>query len=165
VIRESLLLAAAGGLAGVLLGALVTAGYAASQGWQAVVPPLAIGGGLLAAAAIGALAGLTPRCAPPACHPPTPSDRCDHRVARSQRKGCPSCATRATWSRHRSSARTRETSIPYAASQTSERRSADARRRDERQLTARASPPRPRPAPHMRLPHPARERRPPRATA
>jgi putative ABC transport system permease protein len=60
VIRESLLLAAAGGLAGVLLGALVTAGYAASQGWQAVVPPLAIGGGLLAAAAIGALAGLYP---------------------------------------------------------------------------------------------------------
>jgi putative ABC transport system permease protein len=59
-LSESLLLAAAGGLAGVLLGALVTAGYAASQGWQTVVPPLAIGGGLLAAAAIGALAGLYP---------------------------------------------------------------------------------------------------------
>jgi putative ABC transport system permease protein len=57
---ESLLLAAAGGLAGVLLGALVTTGYAASQGWHTVVPPLALGGGLLAAAAIGALAGLYP---------------------------------------------------------------------------------------------------------
>jgi putative ABC transport system permease protein len=59
-LSESLLLAAAGGLAGVLLGALVTAGYAASQDWQAVVPPLAIGGGLIAAAIIGALAGLYP---------------------------------------------------------------------------------------------------------
>jgi putative ABC transport system permease protein len=59
-LSESLLLAAAGGLAGVLIGALVTTGYAASQGWQAVVPPLAIGGGLAAAAAIGALAGLYP---------------------------------------------------------------------------------------------------------
>jgi putative ABC transport system permease protein len=59
-ISESLMLAAAGGLAGVLLGVLVTTGYAASQGWQAVVPPLAIGGGLVAATAIGALAGLYP---------------------------------------------------------------------------------------------------------
>jgi putative ABC transport system permease protein len=59
-LTESLLLAAAGGTAGVLLGALVTAGYATSQGWQTVVPPLAIGGGLVAAAAIGALAGLYP---------------------------------------------------------------------------------------------------------
>ncbi|MGH2947497.1 MAG: ABC transporter permease [Solirubrobacteraceae bacterium] len=59
-LSESLLLAAAGGLAGVLLGALVTAGYAAGQDWQAVVPPLAVGGGLVAAAAIGALAGLYP---------------------------------------------------------------------------------------------------------
>jgi putative ABC transport system permease protein len=59
-LSESLLLAAAGGLAGVLLGALVTTGYAASQGWQTVVPPLAIAGGLVAAAAIGALAGLYP---------------------------------------------------------------------------------------------------------
>jgi putative ABC transport system permease protein len=59
-LTESLLLAAAGGLAGVLLGAIVTSGYAASQDWQTVVPPLAIGGGLIAAAAIGALAGLYP---------------------------------------------------------------------------------------------------------
>ena len=59
-LAESLLLAAAGGLAGVALGAAVTAGYAASQGWQTVVPPVAVGGGLGAAAAIGAIAGLYP---------------------------------------------------------------------------------------------------------
>jgi putative ABC transport system permease protein len=59
-LSESLLLAAAGGLASVLLGALVTAAYAASQDWQTVVPPLAIAGGLIAAATIGALAGLYP---------------------------------------------------------------------------------------------------------
>jgi FtsX-like permease family protein/response regulator receiver domain-containing protein len=57
---ESLLLAALGGAAGVALGAVVTLGYAASQDWQAVVPPVAIGGGLLAATAIGAIAGLYP---------------------------------------------------------------------------------------------------------
>lgn len=60
VLSESLLFAGARGLAGVLLGAFVTTGYAAGNGWHAVVPPLAIGGGLLAAAAIGALAGLYP---------------------------------------------------------------------------------------------------------
>jgi putative ABC transport system permease protein len=59
-VTESLLLAVAGGFAGVLLGALVTAGYATSQDWQAVVPSLAIAGGLLAAATIGALAGVYP---------------------------------------------------------------------------------------------------------
>jgi putative ABC transport system permease protein len=59
-LTESLLLAAGGGLAGVALGALVTAGYAASQGWQAVIPPVALAGGLAAASAIGAVAGLYP---------------------------------------------------------------------------------------------------------
>jgi putative ABC transport system permease protein len=59
-LTESLLLAGLGGIAGVALGAAVTAGYAASQGWQAVIPPAAIGGGLLAATAIGAVAGLYP---------------------------------------------------------------------------------------------------------
>ncbi len=59
-LAESLLLAAGGGLAGVALGALVTAGYAASQGWQTVVPPVALAGGLVAASAIGAVAGLYP---------------------------------------------------------------------------------------------------------
>jgi putative ABC transport system permease protein len=59
-LAESLLLAAGGGLAGVALGAVVTAGYAASQGWQAVVPPVALAGGLAAASVIGAVAGLYP---------------------------------------------------------------------------------------------------------
>jgi putative ABC transport system permease protein len=59
-LAESLLLATGGGLAGVALGALVTAGYAAGQGWQAVVPAVALGGGVVAAAAIGAVAGLYP---------------------------------------------------------------------------------------------------------
>jgi putative ABC transport system permease protein len=57
---ESVLLAAVGGLAGVLLGALVTAGYAQSQGWSVVVPAVALGGGVVAALAIGALAGSYP---------------------------------------------------------------------------------------------------------
>jgi len=59
-LSESLLLAALGGIAGVALGAAVTAGYAASQDWHAVVPPAAIVGGLAASTAIGAIAGLYP---------------------------------------------------------------------------------------------------------
>jgi putative ABC transport system permease protein len=59
-LSESLLLAALGGIAGIALGAAVTAGYAASQDWQTVVPPTALGGGLIAATAIGAIAGLYP---------------------------------------------------------------------------------------------------------
>jgi putative ABC transport system permease protein len=57
---ESLLLAGAGGLAGVALGALVTALYAESQGWSTVVPPAALAGGAGAALAIGAIAGCYP---------------------------------------------------------------------------------------------------------
>ena len=57
---ESLLLAAAGGVAGVALGALVTAGYAESRGWSVVVPPLALAGGAAAAVVIGAVAGVYP---------------------------------------------------------------------------------------------------------
>ena len=57
---ESLLLAAGGGLAGVVLGALVTAGYAESRGWTTVVPPVALAGGAGAALVIGAVAGVYP---------------------------------------------------------------------------------------------------------
>jgi len=57
---ESLLLAAAGGLAGVALGALVTVGYAQSQGWSTVIPPAAVAGGVAAALVIGAVAGCYP---------------------------------------------------------------------------------------------------------
>jgi putative ABC transport system permease protein len=59
-VGESLLLAAAGGAAGVAIGALVTGGYARSRGWETVIPPEALGGGLAAALATGALAGLYP---------------------------------------------------------------------------------------------------------
>ncbi|HEX2086716.1 MAG TPA: ABC transporter permease [Solirubrobacteraceae bacterium] len=57
---EALLLAGLGGAAGVVAGAVVTGGYAASRGWATVVPPEAVGGGLAAALAIGAVAGLYP---------------------------------------------------------------------------------------------------------
>ena len=57
---ESLLLAAAGGLAGILGGALVTAGYARTRDWSVVVPPEALAGGIGAALLIGAMAGLYP---------------------------------------------------------------------------------------------------------
>jgi putative ABC transport system permease protein len=59
-LSESLLLAAAGGVAGALLGALVTLAYASSRGWTAAVPPEALAGGAGAALAIGAVAGLYP---------------------------------------------------------------------------------------------------------
>jgi putative ABC transport system permease protein len=57
---ESLLLAAGGGVVGVALGAVVTAGYAESRGWSTVVPAFALAGGLGAALVIGAIAGVYP---------------------------------------------------------------------------------------------------------
>jgi putative ABC transport system permease protein len=59
-VAESLLLAALGGLAGTAFGVLATAGYAVSQHWSVTLPPLAIYGGVGAALAIGAVAGLYP---------------------------------------------------------------------------------------------------------
>ncbi|WP_445149765.1 ABC transporter permease [Baekduia sp. Peel2402] len=57
---ESLLLAVVGGAAGILIGAMVTGGYAKARGWTSVVPAEAIGGGIAAALLIGAVAGLYP---------------------------------------------------------------------------------------------------------
>jgi putative ABC transport system permease protein len=57
---ESLLLAVAGGLAGVAIGALATGAYAKTRGWTAVVPPEALAGGVGGALLIGAAAGLYP---------------------------------------------------------------------------------------------------------
>jgi putative ABC transport system permease protein len=59
-LAESLLLAAMGGVVGAGLGAAVTAAYAEARGWMISIPPLAIVGGVAAALAIGALAGLYP---------------------------------------------------------------------------------------------------------
>ena len=57
---ESLLLSTIGGIGGVLLGIAVTAAYASLQGWSVLVPGVAIIGGIVAALAIGAVAGLYP---------------------------------------------------------------------------------------------------------
>jgi putative ABC transport system permease protein len=59
-LTESLILSAAGGVAGALLGALVTAVYARAQDWAVVVPALGLGAGVGAALVIGAIAGLYP---------------------------------------------------------------------------------------------------------
>ncbi|MFD0688782.1 ABC transporter permease [Actinomadura fibrosa] len=59
-LAESLLLSAFGGAAGVVLGAVVTAGFAAAKGWPPVVPAWALGGALAATLAIGTAAGLYP---------------------------------------------------------------------------------------------------------
>lgn len=59
-LAESLLLSLLGGLGGVALGAAATALYAALQGLPAVVPPVAVAGGLGAALGVGAVAGLYP---------------------------------------------------------------------------------------------------------
>ncbi|MGH7750837.1 MAG: ABC transporter permease, partial [Candidatus Dormibacteria bacterium] len=57
---EAILLALFGGAAGVAIGAVATAAYASTRGWSVVVPPVAWGGGMAAAIAIGAGAGLWP---------------------------------------------------------------------------------------------------------
>ncbi|WP_435795708.1 ABC transporter permease [Micromonospora zamorensis] len=59
-LAESLLLSAFGGIGGVVLGILVTAGYALSQGWPTVVPAWAMLGGVGATLVIGGFAGLYP---------------------------------------------------------------------------------------------------------
>jgi putative ABC transport system permease protein len=59
-VAESLLLSLLGGLAGVLLGYLVTGAYAVTQHWPTVVPVWALAGGVGATVLIGAVAGLYP---------------------------------------------------------------------------------------------------------
>ena len=57
---EAILLALLGGAAGIATGALTTAIYASVKHWAIVIPPVAWGGGIGAAIAIGAIAGLLP---------------------------------------------------------------------------------------------------------
>jgi putative ABC transport system permease protein len=59
-LAEAILLAVAGGVAGVAAGALATAVYASIKGWAIVIPATAWAGGIGAALAIGAIAGLLP---------------------------------------------------------------------------------------------------------
>ena len=59
-LSEAIMLALLGGAIGVLAGALATAVYAAAKGWTVVIPTVAWTGGLGAAIAIGAIAGLLP---------------------------------------------------------------------------------------------------------
>jgi putative ABC transport system permease protein len=59
-LAESVLLSGLGGLVGVVLGIAVTAIYALSQDWPAVLPPQALFGGVGVAALVGAIAGAYP---------------------------------------------------------------------------------------------------------
>jgi putative ABC transport system permease protein len=59
-LAEAILLAVLGGAAGVTAGALATATYATAKHWATVIPTVAWAGGLGAALAIGAIAGLLP---------------------------------------------------------------------------------------------------------
>ena len=59
-LSEAVLLSLFGGLAGVSAGVLATATYAATKHWAVVIPATAWAGGLAAAIAIGAIAGLWP---------------------------------------------------------------------------------------------------------
>jgi putative ABC transport system permease protein len=59
-LAEAILLALAGGAAGVILGVVSTAVYAHAKGWAIVIPPAAWAGGLATAVVIGAAAGLLP---------------------------------------------------------------------------------------------------------
>jgi putative ABC transport system permease protein len=57
---EAVLLAALGGVTGVLLGALITGGYAATSGWTLAIPVLALAAGIGVALVVGGIAGLYP---------------------------------------------------------------------------------------------------------
>jgi putative ABC transport system permease protein len=59
-LSEAILLSLIGGVVGVVLGVISTAVYAHTKGWAIVIPPEAWAGGLGAALAIGAIAGLLP---------------------------------------------------------------------------------------------------------
>jgi putative ABC transport system permease protein len=59
-LSEAILLALAGGVVGIGLGALATAIYAHVKGWATVIPTDAWAGGLVATILIGALAGPLP---------------------------------------------------------------------------------------------------------
>jgi len=59
-LAEAMVLAGLGGTAGTVLGVVVTTAFAGWQDWPAVLPPLALAGGPVAAVLIGAVAGSYP---------------------------------------------------------------------------------------------------------
>jgi putative ABC transport system permease protein len=59
-LTESLVLSGLGGVAGTILGAVVTWGYAASRDWPATIPAWVLIGGVAATLTVGAFAGLYP---------------------------------------------------------------------------------------------------------
>lgn len=59
-LAEAVLLAGIGGVAGAILGSLVAAAYAVSQGWLIALPVAGVVGGVAAATLVGALAGFYP---------------------------------------------------------------------------------------------------------
>jgi putative ABC transport system permease protein len=59
-LAEALLLSAIGGILGVTIGCLIGVAYAQTQGWLVALPIAGIVGGIAAALAIGAVAGLYP---------------------------------------------------------------------------------------------------------
>jgi putative ABC transport system permease protein len=59
-VTESLVLAAIGGAAGLVIGVAVTAWMARARHWSLLVPPVALWGGLGVAVLVGAVAGLYP---------------------------------------------------------------------------------------------------------
>ena len=59
-LAEAVLLAGVGGVVGALMGSLVAAAYAVSQGWLVALPVAGVLGGVLAATVVGAPAGFYP---------------------------------------------------------------------------------------------------------
>ena len=59
-LAEALVLAGVGGATGAAVGSAIAAAYATSQGWAVVIPATALAGGVGAAFAVGAVAGLYP---------------------------------------------------------------------------------------------------------
>lgn len=59
-LTEAVVLSALGGIAGAVLGAIGTLGYALAQGWPVVVVPAAVGGALAGALLVGVVAGVYP---------------------------------------------------------------------------------------------------------
>jgi putative ABC transport system permease protein len=57
---EALILSALGGAAGILIGVLITAGYAHPRHWSTSTPPTLFAGALAAALIVGLTAGLYP---------------------------------------------------------------------------------------------------------